>query len=68
MRPRIACPVILGVTLPQSVSSPEYSALIGLLSYSLGAFSELPMHQLFSKLRQGKGISGKILRWLVDNF
>jgi cell division protein FtsA len=68
MRPRVACPVINGITMPQSVSSPEYAALIGLLSYSLGAFDELPVHQLFSKLRQSKGISGKILKWLVNNF
>jgi cell division protein FtsA len=68
MRPRIACPVIDAVTLPQNVSSPDYAALIGLLSYSMGAFSELPVHQLFSKLRLNKGISGKILNWLVQNF
>lgn len=68
MRPRVACPVLQGVTMPQNVSNPEYAALVGLLSYSLGAFSELPVHQLFSKLRQNKSISGRILKWLVDNF
>lgn len=68
IRPRIACPILPSVTLPQNVSNPDYSALIGLLSYSQGGFQELPVHQLFSKLRTQKGFTGKILNWLVQNF
>jgi cell division protein FtsA len=67
MRPRIACPVS-SVTLPQNISSPEYAALIGVLSYSFGTFQELPTYQLFSKLRNQTGMTGKILNWFVQNF
>jgi cell division protein FtsA len=67
MRPRIACPV-LSATLPQNISSPDYAALVGLLRYSQGSFQELPSYQLFSKLRHKKGLTGKILNWLVQNF
>ncbi len=67
MRPRIACP-IASVTLPQTISSPEYAALVGVLSYSLGEFQELPTYQLFSKLRNQTGFTGKIMNWFVQNF
>jgi cell division protein FtsA len=67
MRPRIAC-ALSSVTLPQNISSPEYVALIGGLSYALGGLTELPQHRLFSKLRTYKGFTGKILNWLVQNF
>lgn len=67
IRPRIACPIAM-TTLPQDISGPEYSTLVGLLFYALNGFNELSHSKLFTSLRTKKGITGKFLNWLVENF